>query len=131
LVVSDFRKLKVWRKSHALALNVRRVSARIRGLDNASLRNQIVRAAASIPTNIVEGSGQQSRKDFARFLSIALNSTSELEYHLIFARDVRAISENDFRSLSDQAIETRKMLLGLRSRVISTPLLSRSSVPTS
>jgi len=129
--VSDFKKLKVWRKAHALALNVHRVATRIRGANNASLRNQIVRAAMSIPTNIVEGAGQQSRKDLARFLSIALNSTTEVEYHLIVARDVRAINPNDFNSLSAQTIEVRKMLHGLRNRVLNSPRLSRSDVPTS
>jgi four helix bundle protein len=53
--VSDFKRLKVWRKAHSLALSVRRVARNIRGADNASLRNQLIRAAMSIPTNIVEG----------------------------------------------------------------------------
>ena len=129
--MSDFKKLKVWRKAHALALNVHRVATRIRGANNASLRNQIVRAAMSIPTNIVEGAGQQSRKDLARFLSIALNSTTEVEYHLIVARDVRAINPNDFNSLSAQTIEVRKMLHGLRNRVLNSPRLLPAPSPTS
>jgi four helix bundle protein len=129
--MSDFKKLAVWRKAHTVALNVYGLASKIRGPDNASLRNQTVRAAFSIPTNIVEGAGQQSRKDFARFISIALNSTSELEYHLIVLRDVRIIVESDFQSLSAQTIEVRKMLHGLRSRVVSTPRLSRQDAPTS
>jgi len=67
----------------------------------------------SIPTNIVEGNGQRSRAEFGRFISVALNSSSELEYHLIIARDTNLISESDFASLSDQTIEVRKMLHGL------------------
>ncbi|MGZ3333101.1 MAG: four helix bundle protein, partial [Gemmatimonadaceae bacterium] len=93
--MSDFKKLKVWRKAHALALSVRRVATGIRGPDNASLRNQIIRAAMSIPTNIVEGTGQKTGKEFARFIGIALNSASELEYHLMMARDDRVIKTND------------------------------------
>ena len=72
----------------------------------------------SIPTNIVEGTGQASGKEFGRFLTIALKSTSELEYHLIVGRDTRAISLSDFESLSAQTIEVRKMLYGLRNRVV-------------
>lgn len=116
--MSDFRKLKVWRKAHALALNVHRSLVHIRGADFASLRSQMQRAALSIPTNIVEGTGQRSGKEFGRFLSIAAKSTSELEYHLIFAHDIRLISLNDFESLSGQTIEVRKMLYGLQSRVV-------------
>jgi four helix bundle protein len=111
--MSDFKALKVWRKAHALALNVRRVSVRMRGADNAALRNQMTRAAMSIPTNIVEGTGQESSRDYARFVRIALNSTSELEYHLIAARDFEAIGRTDFDSLTSQTIEVRKMLHGL------------------
>ena len=129
--MSDFKKLKVWRKAHALALNVHGVATRIRGSDNASLRNQLLRAGMSVPTNIVEGTGQTSGKEFGRFLSIALKSTSELEYHLMFAREIRLISLNDFESLSGQAIEVRKMLHGLRSRVAISSGTPPRDVPTS
>ena len=73
----------------------------------------MIRAAMSIPTNIVEGNGQQSAREFARFVRFSLNSTSELEYHLIAARDVRVITATDFISLASQTVEVRKMLYGL------------------
>ncbi|MEO8580624.1 MAG: four helix bundle protein [Gemmatimonadales bacterium] len=119
--MSDFKKLNVWRKGHALALNVRAITLRIRGSDHAALRAQMLRAAMSIPTNVVEGAGQRSGKEFARFLRIALNSASELEYHLIVARDYQAISLSDFASLSDQTVEVRKMLHGLLNKVVVSP----------
>ncbi len=120
--MSDFKNLKVWRKAHALALNVHRVAALIRGAEFVSLRGQMIRASFSIPTNIVEGNGQESAQQFARFARFSVNSTTELEYHLIAARDVRVIKATDFKSLSDQTVEVRKMLYGLlrhldRSRV--------------
>ncbi len=77
----------------------------------------------SIPTNIVEGSSQHIRPQFARFLKISLNSASELEYHLIVAQDIRGISRNDFESLSAQTIEVRRMLYGLLTRVVAGPAL--------
>ena len=83
----------------------------------------------SIPTNIVEGTGQTSGKEFGRFLSIALKSTSELEYHLIVARDIQVITLNDFDSLSTQAIEVRKMLYGLRNRVVVSTRTPPKNVP--
>jgi four helix bundle protein len=128
--VSDFKKLSVWRKAHGLTLNVHRVAVKVRGSDNAALRGQILRAAMSIPTNIVEGSGQASGKEFGRFLGIAQKSASELEYHLILAHELRLIGHNDFESLSAQAIEVRKMLYGLQSRVVASASLGRRNVPT-
>lgn len=111
--MTDFKKLKVWQKSHLVALDAHRVAGQIRGASYASLRSQIVRAAMSVPTNIVEGSGQASAREFSRFLRIALNSTSELEYHLIAARDLGTIRESDSLTLITQVIEVRKMLYGL------------------
>lgn len=111
--MGDFKKLHVWRKAHALALNSHRVAAAVRGAEFSSLRSQITRAAMSIPTNIVEGRGQKSPKDQMRFLRYAVNSTSELEYHLIAGRDLRVVSKNDFQSLLGQLVEVRKMLHGL------------------
>ncbi len=119
--VSDFKKLKVWRKGHALALNVRRVAAAIRGPDNAGLRTQMLRASMSIPTNIVEGAGQVSHREFARFIRFALNSAAELEYHLIVARDTKAIPVSDVESLSSQTVEVQKMLHGLLQSVLVSP----------
>jgi four helix bundle protein len=75
------------------------------------------RAAMSIPANIAEGRRQKSDKEFARFLGYALNSSSELEYHLIVAHDTKAISEEDFVSLIAQTITVRKMLYGLLKRI--------------
>jgi len=115
--VSDFKKLLVWRKGHALVLNVHRVAVKIRGVEIASLRNQMMRAAMSIPTNLVEGNGQESSKEFARFVRFSLNSSSELEYHLILAKDLNAITHTDFESLSAQTVEVRRMLYGLRRKL--------------
>jgi four helix bundle protein len=92
----------------------------MRGTRYASLRNQIFRAAMSIPANIAEGRRQKSEREFSRFLGYALNSSSELEYHLIVARDTKVISEADFVSLVSQTITVRKMLYGLLKR-IATP----------
>jgi four helix bundle protein len=111
--MSDFKKLEVWRKAHALALNVHRAAIGIRGAHYSGLRSQLIRASMSIPTNIVEGNGQRTKLEFGRFVRIAVNSASELEYHLIIARDVQLISASDFAALSTQTIEVRKMMHGL------------------
>jgi four helix bundle protein len=111
--VTDFKKLKVWQRAHLMAMDAHRVSGQIRGTKYSSLRSQINRAALSVPTNIVEGCGQQSPLEFSRFLRIALNSTSELEYHLLAARELAAVRAADALTLTTQVIEVRKMLYGL------------------
>ena len=123
--MSDFKKLHVWRKAHALALNVHRVSGKMRGAEYASDRSQIRRAAKSIPTNIIEGRGQKSTREQRRFLGYAINSSSELEYHLIVAKDTQAISKSDFLTLLNDVIEVRKMLYGLLGRLSEKPAKAR------
>lgn len=128
--MSDFKKLRVWRKAHALTLNVHRVAASIRGY--APLRSQMNRAAMSISANIVEGREQRNEREFARFLGYALASTSELEYHFIVARDVRAITDTDFSSTLAQLIDVRKMLHGLLGKLSRGKQPSpKRTVPTS
>lgn len=115
--MADFKKLRVWRMAHALALNADRVARRIRGSGYSPLRTQLNRAAMSIPANIVEGRGKTTDRDFARFLGYALGSAGELEYHIIVARDVGVVSDSDAIALLSQVIEIRKMLRGLIDRL--------------
>jgi four helix bundle protein len=79
----------------------------------------------SIPANIVEGRRQESEKEFARFLRIALNSGCELEYHLIMARDIGVISDTDFESLLRECIQVRKMTHGLLNKLAGRPATAR------
>ncbi|HLA13513.1 MAG TPA: four helix bundle protein [Gemmatimonadaceae bacterium] len=111
--MSDYRKLHVWRKAHALAVNVHRDAGKIRGANYSSLRSQMIRAAMSIPANIVEGRSQGGEKDFGRFLRYALNSASELESHLAVARDIGVLPNKEFTPLTTEVVEIRKMLHGL------------------
>jgi len=115
--MADFKKLEVWRKAHALALLAHRIALSIRGSQYASLRSQIIRASMSIPANIVEGREQKSEAEFGRFLRYALSSTSELEYHIIAAHDIRGIGAEDFVSLLTQVKRVRMMLFGLFKRL--------------
>ena len=110
--MSDYKKLRVWRKAHSLAINAHRVASRIRGHQYSAFRNQIIKSAMSVPTNIVEGREQKNELGFARFLRISLASVSELEYHLLAARDIGAISTGDHMALSAQVVEVRMMLHG-------------------
>jgi len=75
-----------------------------------SLTNQIQRAAVSIPANIAEGCGKDSDAELKRYLSIAMGSSSELEYLLLLARDLGYLQTSTYQSLQNDLIETRKML---------------------
>jgi len=120
----DYQNLKVWEKAHELALAVNATTAGL-SKERSHLRQQMRRSAESIPTNIVEGCGRRSQKDFAHFLQISVGSCSELDYQLRLAKDYGDVPEQVWKRLSDQAIEVRKMLIGLIKKIRSDELAVR------
>ena len=96
-----------------MAKHATKIASTIRSSDYRFLRTQLIRSANSVPTNIVEGSGQESAKDFIRFLRYSLNSANETEYHCFSANDYHLISNADANKISTSIEEIRKMLHGL------------------
>jgi len=111
--MKDFRELKVWEKAHNLALTVYRTTESFPQTEMYGLTSQLRRSASSIPTNIAEGCGRGSDKDFARFLQVAMGSASEVEYHIIFCRDLKLIGDDLYANLNSNVIEVKKMLASL------------------
>lgn len=74
------------------------------------LTGQLRRAAASIPANIAEGCGRSGDAELARFLSIAMGSASELEYHLLLACDLALLKSGDYKPLANDVVEVKRML---------------------
>ena len=113
----DFRKLKVWEKSHALALAVYTVTTAFPKDELYGVTSQIRRASTSIPANIAEGCGRNGSAELARYLHIAMGSASELEYFLLLARDLRFLEDTGYQSLARDVIEVKQMLTSLIQRV--------------
>ena len=78
------------------------------------------RASVSIGANIAEGCGRDGGPDFARFLQIAMGSASELEYHLLLARDLSWLSEEAHDRLAGETLEVKRMLTSLIQKVRGT-----------
>ena len=110
--MQDFRQLKVWEKSHQLAITVYRVTQRVKRADFPGLVPQLRRSAASIPANIAEGCGHSARREFARFLQMGLASAFELEYHLILAAELGIIQRSIFLQLEAEVKEVSECLWG-------------------
>jgi four helix bundle protein len=115
--VQDFRNLNVWQKSHQIALDTYAVSATLAHPRNFFLRDQLVRAALSVPANLAEGCGRTGDRELRRFVRIALGSASELEYHLLFAHDLGLMPESTYEKLNAATIEVKRMLTGLAGRL--------------
>ena len=115
--MQDFRKLKVWQKSHELTLSVYGATAGFPKDEAYGLTSQIRRSCASIPANIAEGCGRGGSAEFARFLHIAMGSASELENHILQAHDLNYLSEPSYQQLSSELTQIKRMLTSLAQRV--------------
>ena len=111
--MQGFRNLNVWQKAHELTLAVYKVTARFPKEELYALTSQVKRAASSIGANIAEGCCRSSDAEFTRFLYIAMGSASELEYHLLLARDLKFLSEIDYQDLERNLVEVKRMLSSL------------------
>ena len=116
----DFHKLKAWQKSHQLALEIYKVSQSFPKEEHFGLTSQIRRAISSVPTNIAEGCGRDSNKDFAHFLQIAIGSASEVEYELLLAHDLQYINKDEYERLTSEMVAIRKMIVKYRAELRAT-----------
>jgi len=108
--VKDFRQLKVWEKSHRLALEIYKATRAFPASEIYGLTSQVRRAAHSVPANIAEGCGRGSDNELARSLKIAMGSANELEYHLLFAKDLEVLDFKVHCELEPKVVEVKKML---------------------
>jgi four helix bundle protein len=111
--VKDFKELRVWQEAHTLALEVYQATRSFPRDEIYGLTSQIRRAAVSVGANIAEGCGRRSDGEFARFLQIARGSASELEYHLLFARDLKLLTNDAHRDFEKKLVEVQRMLTSL------------------
>ena len=113
----DFHKLGIWQRSHQLTLDVYKASKTFPKGELFGLTSQTRRASSSIPTNIAEGCGRASNKDYAHFLQIAIGSASEVEYELLLAHDLEYINDEAFNKLTSETIAIRKMIIKYQSEL--------------
>ena len=117
--IDSYRDLIVWQKAMDLAEQTYFVSKRFPREEQFALTSQVRRAAASVPANIAEGYGRQTRPAYVSFLRIAQGSLKELETHLILATRVGLAEPTDMEPLLNQADEVGRMLRALISKLTS------------
>jgi four helix bundle protein len=109
----SYRDLDIWKLSIDFLKEVYRVTGKFPASEIYGLTNQLRRAAVSIPSNIAEGQGRNSSKEFRQFLSIALGSVAEVETQLIIAKEINYLTEGELTPLSNSLDVMRKMLRAL------------------
>ena len=124
--MKDFRNLQFWQKAHNMVLKLYSVANDLPAEERFGLTAQMRRVAVSVGSNIAEGAGINSDKDFARFLQMAFASASELEYQVLLSNDLELISEADLVSLNDRIAEVKRMLSSL---ILMSSLVRRHGYP--
>ena len=111
--VDSVEDLEVFKRAHQLTLKIYEISEKFPKDEKYGLISQIKRAAVSVCANLMEGSYRLNRAEYRQFVGIARGSSGELKYHVLLAKDLGYISENDYIPLRIELVEISKMLRGL------------------
>ena len=106
----NFRNLLIWQKAMSLVAKTYLITHTFPKDEVFGLVAQIRRCSVSIPSNIAEGSGRETKKEFARFINIAVGSLYEFQTQLEIARNINYINETDFNNFYEDSRELEAML---------------------
>ena len=108
--MNRFKNLNIWNRSISLATEIYKVTSKFPSDEKFGLCSQIRRSVVSISSNIAEGAGRNTNKDFKRFLAIAYGSLYELETQVIIACNLNYLSKSEQEILSKEIAELQKMV---------------------
>ena len=116
----NYKNYKVWEKSHSLVFDIYKVLNNFPKEEQFNLTSQIRRACLSIPTNIAEGCGRETQKEFIRFLYISSGSAHELDYLILVSSELKLIPNEKATQLLNEIDQIKKMLAGLITKIKSS-----------
>ena len=111
----NFRELKIWQEAIEITKHTYKLSKTFPASELYGLTSQMNRAAVSIPSNIAEGAGRNSNKEFTHFLNIAIGSCFELETQMILAFEFTYIKKDDLEIFILNLHKLEKMINSLNS----------------
>lgn len=117
----NFKKIQAWERGHALDIAFQKATVGFARKGHSYLRRQLTHAAESVRSNIVEGCGASTNKEFARFLEMSIKSANEVEGHLRTVLDLHLLPESTCLRLMAETVEVRKMTYTYRKRVLEDP----------
>jgi four helix bundle protein len=118
--MQDYRKLKVWEKSHLLTLSIYQLTNEFPRHELYGITNQIRRVSSSVPANLAEGSSKSTDRHRLKYLQIALGSLNELEYFILLSLDLKYINQDLFDEITNRINEVKRMLLAFISKLKTT-----------
>ncbi len=116
----NFKELKIWNKSIDITVDMYKETSSFPSEEKFNLISQMRRSAVSIPSNIAEGAGRNSDKEFNQFLGIAKGSSFELQTQMIISNRLKFISDDKFEVMNNSIEEVQKMITGFQSKLKSS-----------
>ncbi|MFZ0537759.1 MAG: four helix bundle protein [Candidatus Sulfotelmatobacter sp.] len=117
----NYKDLRVWEEAHRLTLAICTVTQGFPKDERFGLTSQVRRSSASIAANLAEGSGRRSDGEMARFIQIAMGSGAELSYHLLLARDLGFLKNEEYADFNSAIDRVMRMLSALSGKVRKIP----------
>ena len=111
--IKSYKDLIVWQKAISFVSDVYAITKTFPNEEKFGLVNQLNRAVVSIPSNIAEGWGRESSKNYLQFLRISRGSLMEVETLMIISKNLNYINDNNFKHIIEQLEEVSKILQGL------------------
>ncbi len=116
--MNNYKELKLWQKAVDLAVRIYETASLFPKDEVFGLTSQLKRCAVSIPSNIAEGAGRNSKKDFNNFLGISYASSCELDTQLIIANRIKFIDDSLLESFQNEITEIQKMNWALKKSLL-------------
>ena len=127
----NYKNLHIWQESINLARKIYEVTANFPANEKYGIVSQMTRAAVSIPSNIAEGAGRNSNKDFANFLSIAIGSIFELHTQITICEQIGYINEETTKQLEQQIYTLQQQITTYKQRIEGSAPRQGETSPTS
>ena len=110
MMIKSFKELEIYKRSKKLLKQVYQITEKYPEIEKYNVISQLRRSILSIPLNIAEGYGRQSKEEFRRFLRISLGSSNEVEAILEISKELKYINEEEYKKLSKENEEIGKMI---------------------
>ncbi len=115
--MTNFKQLKIWINGMEMAGKSFQFINSLSARENYIIGSQVIKSAVSVPSNIAEGSSRRSRKDYYRFIEIALGSSYEFETQILLTEMAKLGDKNLRKQLLEDVVKEQKMINGFLSKL--------------
>lgn len=115
--MKTIRDLLIWQKAMSFVTKTYQITQKFPKEELFGLTSQIRRSAISLPSNIAEGYGRDSNKEYLRFIKIVIGSLFEFQTQIEIAKNINYLNENEFKNLYEETRELEAMIISFSKRL--------------